>query len=80
MTNVFISLGLVLVTDAMSAMGLKPGTYCIGESIVDVADNRAVVAGTDTLSGSIATMDCCIKFLLKSTGMNCNIFVILFII
>lgn len=64
----YANLGLVLVTDAMSAMGLKEGTYCIGESVVEVTNDRAVIAGTDTLSGSIATMDYCIRFLLKSTG------------
>lgn len=62
--------GLVLVTDAMSAMGLKTGTYCIGESVVEVSDKRAVIAGTDTLSGSIATMDYCIRFLKKSTDCS----------
>ncbi|KFM66825.1 putative N-acetylglucosamine-6-phosphate deacetylase, partial [Stegodyphus mimosarum] len=65
------SKGLVLVTDAMSAMGLKSGsTYCIGESKVEVTHDRAVVAGTETLSGSIATMDSCIRFLHKSTGCS----------
>lgn len=73
----FVFVGLVLVTDAMSAMGLKEGTYCIGESVVEVTDNRAVVAGTDTLSGSIATMDNCIRFLLKSTGIRMFSFCIL---
>lgn len=53
----------------MSAMGLEDGIYCIGEQKVKVSNNRAVVAGTDTLSGSIATMDFCIRFLLKSTGI-----------
>ncbi|XP_042900779.1 N-acetylglucosamine-6-phosphate deacetylase [Parasteatoda tepidariorum] len=60
--------GLVLVTDAISAMGLKPGTYNLGDQAVTVTEDRAVVAGTDTLSGSIATMDFCIKFLLSATG------------
>lgn len=54
----------------MSAMGLKQGTYCIGEQKVKVTSDRAVIFGTDTLSGSIATMDYCIRFLLKSTGKN----------
>ncbi|GFS46608.1 n-acetylglucosamine-6-phosphate deacetylase [Trichonephila inaurata madagascariensis] len=62
--------GLVLVTDAMSAMGLQPGTYNIGDQKVDVTNTCAVVSGTQTLSGSIATMDSCIRFLLKSVGCS----------
>ncbi|KAF8763719.1 N-acetylglucosamine-6-phosphate deacetylase like protein [Argiope bruennichi] len=61
-----LSDGLVLVTDAMSAMGLQPGTYNIGDQKVEVTNSCAVLSGTQTLSGSIATMDSCVRFLLKS--------------
>ncbi|XP_054708246.1 N-acetylglucosamine-6-phosphate deacetylase-like isoform X2 [Uloborus diversus] len=62
--------GLVLVTDAMSAMGLKSGLYCIGEQKVEVTNDRAVVYGTNTLSGSIASMDFCVRFLMESTSCS----------
>ena len=42
---------MVLVTDAMAAMGLPSGTHNLGSVKVDVAHRRASVAGTNTLSG-----------------------------
>ncbi|GIX68884.1 n-acetylglucosamine-6-phosphate deacetylase [Caerostris extrusa] len=51
-------------------MGLQPGTYNIGDQKVDVTDTCAVVYGTTTLSGSIATMDSCVRFLHKSVGCS----------
>jgi len=43
--------GLVLVTDAVSAMGLPSGVHHIGSQSVEVKNSRAVIAGTDTLCG-----------------------------
>ncbi|KJE93396.1 n-acetylglucosamine-6-phosphate deacetylase [Capsaspora owczarzaki ATCC 30864] len=51
----------VLVTDAIAAMGLPPGEYHLGAMRVQIANNKATVHGTDTLAGSIATMDQCVK-------------------
>ena len=48
---------IVLVTDAMAAAATAPGRYRLGSLDVDVADGRAVIAGTDTLAGSTLTMD-----------------------
>ncbi|XP_075738230.1 N-acetylglucosamine-6-phosphate deacetylase [Rhipicephalus microplus] len=62
------SRGLTLVTDAMSAMGLEAGVHYIGENKVEILGKRAVIAGTTTLCGSIATMDFCVRYLQKSTG------------
>lgn len=54
--------GLVLVTDAMAAMGLSVGRYTLGDVKVDIsADMRAVVSGTDTLAGAVATIDECVR-------------------
>lgn len=43
--------GLVLVTDAMQAMGLPEGTYALGQQNVVIHNNRAMLRGTDTLAG-----------------------------
>ncbi|XP_030836998.1 N-acetylglucosamine-6-phosphate deacetylase-like [Strongylocentrotus purpuratus] len=59
--------GVVLVTDALSALGLPPGRHQLGTQQLDVRDNAAYVAGTNTLSGSIATMSSCVKFLQGAT-------------
>lgn len=48
---------VVLVTDAMAAAAASPGRYRLGSLDVDVADGRAVIAGTETLAGSTLTMD-----------------------
>ena len=43
--------GIVLVTDAISAMGLPSGVHHLGSQCVELKNNRAVLAGTDTLCG-----------------------------
>ncbi|XP_070554252.1 N-acetylglucosamine-6-phosphate deacetylase-like [Ptychodera flava] len=60
--------GLVLVTDAIEAMGLKEGRHQLGTQHIEIHGNKAVVAGTDTLCGSIATLDMCIRHFKKASG------------
>merc|ERR1712086_923182 len=60
---------VVLVTDAMMAMGLPPGQYPLGTMTVDITD-RACIAGTDTLAGAIAPMDVCMRNFHKFTGCS----------
>ncbi|XP_021370122.1 N-acetylglucosamine-6-phosphate deacetylase-like isoform X2 [Mizuhopecten yessoensis] len=43
--------GLVLVTDAIPAMGLLAGKHNIGSQMVEIKGKRAVIAGTNTLCG-----------------------------
>lgn len=63
--------GCVLVTDAISAMGLPQGiTHQLGDQIIEIRNEKAFVAGTDTLCGSIATMDQCVRNLKKATGCD----------
>lgn len=59
--------GLVLVTDAIPAMGLLAGKHQIGAQMVEIKGKRAVIAGTNTLCGSIVTMDKCVRHLAKAT-------------
>ncbi|XP_048775736.1 N-acetylglucosamine-6-phosphate deacetylase-like isoform X2 [Ostrea edulis] len=60
--------GMVLVTDAISAMGLPEGEHRFGSQTMEIRGNRAVIKGTQTLCGSIATMDMCVQHLRKSTA------------
>jgi len=57
--------GLLLVTDAMMAMGLDVGRYQLGTLDVDVTEEgsfrRAMVHDTSVLAGSVATMEECVK-------------------
>jgi len=63
--------GLILVTDAISAMGLEEGTHRIGQYSIEVRDHKAFISGTNTLCGSIAPMDECVRIFRKAT--NCSI-------
>ncbi|KAI1884780.1 hypothetical protein AGOR_G00230030 [Albula goreensis] len=60
--------GLVLVTDAITAMGLPPGRHTLGQQVIEIEGFHAYVAGTKTLSGSIATMDMCIRHFREASG------------
>jgi len=62
--------GAILVTDAMCAMGLDEGRYKFGEIEVDIRNNMAKVAGTNTLAGSIATMEQCVQNFKRFTGCS----------
>jgi N-acetylglucosamine-6-phosphate deacetylase len=60
----------VLVTDASSPAGAKPGRYTLGEQMVDLTpDNRVVLAGQDKLAGSALRMDHGVQNLMKLAGL-----------
>lgn len=42
---VFVPLGLVLVTDAITAMGLPPGRHTLGQQVIEIQGLHAYVAG-----------------------------------
>ncbi|KAG9279207.1 N-acetylglucosamine-6-phosphate deacetylase [Astyanax mexicanus] len=60
--------GLVLVTDAVPAMGLPAGRHTLGQQEIHIQGLHAYVAGTTTLSGSIATMDMCVRHFKQASG------------
>lgn len=62
--------GLVLVTDAITAMGLPPGRHTLGQQVIEIQGLHAYVAGTKTLSGSIATMDMCVRHFKQASGCS----------
>ncbi|XP_031303318.1 N-acetylglucosamine-6-phosphate deacetylase isoform X1 [Camelus dromedarius] len=62
--------GLVLVTDAVPALGLGNGRHTLGQQEVEVDGLTAYVAGTKTLSGSITPMDVCVRHFLQATGCS----------
>uniref|UniRef100_A0A4W3HI21 N-acetylglucosamine-6-phosphate deacetylase n=1 Tax=Callorhinchus milii TaxID=7868 RepID=A0A4W3HI21_CALMI len=63
--------GLVLVTDAVAAMGLPTGQHTLGQQIIHIDEElHAYVAGTKTLCGSIATMDFCVRHFWRATGCS----------
>ncbi|HZT29564.1 MAG TPA: N-acetylglucosamine-6-phosphate deacetylase [Bryobacteraceae bacterium] len=61
----------VLVTDASSPAGCKPGRYFLGEQAVDLtADQRVVLAGQERLAGSALSMDRGVENLMKFAGIT----------
>ena len=74
--------GCVLVTDAMEAMGMPPGSYKLAGKEVTVVSttlearygggsvNRATLAGTNTLAGAVPTLIDCVRNLMKFTGCS----------
>ncbi|XP_036421990.1 N-acetylglucosamine-6-phosphate deacetylase [Colossoma macropomum] len=62
--------GLVLVTDAVTAMGLPAGRHTLGQQEIHIEGLHAYVAGTTTLSGSIATMDMCVRHFKQASGCS----------
>uniref|UniRef100_A0A8C2WF61 N-acetylglucosamine-6-phosphate deacetylase n=1 Tax=Cyclopterus lumpus TaxID=8103 RepID=A0A8C2WF61_CYCLU len=62
--------GLVLVTDAIAAMGLPPGRHTLGQQVIEIQGLHAYVAGTKTLSGSIAPMDMCVRHFKHAVRMH----------
>lgn len=61
---------IALVTDAMAGAAAPSGRYQLGDLDVDVADGRAVVAGTDTLAGSTLTPDRALRTVVNDCGIS----------
>lgn len=62
--------GCVLVTDAMTAMGLADGDHLLGNMKVTKKGDRATLSGTETLAGSVVSMDSCVKRFRQFTGCS----------
>ena len=58
----------ILVTDAMSATGMKDGEYLLGGFPVQVANGRAMIG--DALAGSVLTLDKALCNFLEFTGAS----------
>lgn len=61
---------MILVTDAMSAMGLGDGLYRLGDQAIEVKEGHAYVAGTKKLAGSVLQMDQAVRNLHAMTGCS----------
>lgn len=61
------SRGLVLVTDAMAALGEPPGTYQLGDLEVTVNGNTARLSD-GTLAGSLLTQDVALRNMIEASG------------
>ncbi len=61
----------LLVTDAVTAAGCRPGRYRLGEQEVELTpDNRVVLAGQTRLAGSALRMDRGVENLMRLAGLS----------
>lgn len=61
--------GCILVTDAISSLGLPPGAHRFGSLDVHIdTESKTTVAGTDTLAGSSSSMDSSLRRLARLMG------------
>ncbi len=61
--------GVTIVTDAMTAMGMPPGQYTLGELAVTV-DATSARLKDGQLAGSILTMDAAVRNMIEFTGCS----------
>ncbi len=61
--------GITLVTDAMEAMGMVPGTYRLADREV-IVDATSARLANGTLAGSILTMDAAVRNMIAFTGCS----------
>jgi N-acetylglucosamine-6-phosphate deacetylase len=59
---------VVLVTDAMAGLGMSPGRYDLAGQVVIVDEKSARLADSDTLAGSILTLNDALKNMVEFTG------------
>ena len=59
---------VVLVTDAMAGLGMPPGRYDLAGQAVIVDEKSARLADSDTLAGSILTLNDALKNMVEFTG------------
>jgi N-acetylglucosamine-6-phosphate deacetylase len=62
--------GLRLVTDAISAAGLRDGEYRLGDAPVVVRDGCATLDGGDVIAGSTLTMDAALANAVRWLGVT----------
>lgn len=62
--------GLILISDAIEALGLPPGPCRLGNMDVEVKEGKAFLKGTETLAGSILSLDQAVRNLKAFTGCS----------
>ena len=61
--------GLSDTIDAVRAAGMEPGEYELGGQKIKLQKNRAVISGTKTIAGSVASLPEGLRYVVKETGI-----------
>lgn len=62
--------GLVLISDAVSAMGAGEGIHRLGDVRISASNGHAVLECTTTLAGSVLTLDAAVRNMRTFTGCS----------
>jgi N-acetylglucosamine-6-phosphate deacetylase len=60
---------IILISDSVRATGMEPGEYELGGLRITVKEDRAVISGTETIAGSIATLPEGLRYVVKVAGI-----------
>lgn len=60
---------IILISDSIRAAGMEPGEYELGGLRITVKEDRAVISGTETIAGSIATLPEGLRYVVKVAGI-----------
>ncbi|VDK54178.1 unnamed protein product, partial [Cylicostephanus goldi] len=58
--------GLIVITDAIAALGMGDGVHRLGDCVINVNGLHAILEGTNTTAGSVASMPYCVGHLAKA--------------
>ncbi len=61
---------IILITDAISALGLPPGVYHLGLELVEVDQKKAYLPHSKQLAGAIGSMDSAVRYFKACTGCS----------
>ena len=60
---------ILLISDSLRAAGMPDGAYELGGQTIRKRGSRAVLAGSDTLAGSVSTLLDCLRFVVREAGV-----------
>lgn len=61
---------ILFISDSIRAAGMEPGEYELGGQKVILENNRAVIKGTETLAGSVASLPEALRYAVKVVGIS----------
>ena len=62
--------GMILISDAMAALGLPEGDYTLGSQAVTVKNGKAVLKDKEQLAGSVTGLDAAVRYLNQAAGCS----------